>query len=218
MAAAFLESETAADSNHATRDLIADLARAADADARVGRRLDEAAQRPGAGVFAYCFPGIDRVAHRFLHYARPGDFGDVTEEERERFGQVLGLYYANLDGIVERGLKAKGDQGILMVTSAHGMDPAPVLKRLFGEITGGTPDSGTHAGAPGGFLFAIGPGVRAGESFGRASIVDVVPTALYALGLPNARDQDGSVVGPIMSPDYMLQHPVIVIDSYGASD
>ena len=35
------------------------------------------------------FPGVDAVGHYFLRYAAPSDFGDVSDDERRRFGRVL---------------------------------------------------------------------------------------------------------------------------------
>jgi len=215
LAAEFLESETADDPDPGTRDLIADLARAAAADDGVARAFEEVEARTGPGVYALCFPGIDRVAHRFLRYARPGGFGNVTDREVERFGQVLERYYIRLDAFVARGLRTRGEDGLLLVTSSYGMEPVPLWRRIASGAISAAAESGTHDGAPWGFLFAFGPGVRHGATFGRASIADVLPTALYALNLPIARDLHGSIVEQVLTPGFTLDHPAIVIDTYG---
>jgi hypothetical protein len=214
-AAELLESETASDPTPAPQAMVADLARALAADAAVAAALDDEAARPGPGVTALCFPGIDRVAHHCLRYARPAGFGNVTTREIERFGQVLQQYYVRLDGFVARGLEARGEDGLLLVTSSHGMEPAPLWRRLDAGAIGSTAESGSHDGAPAGFLFALGPGVRQGATFGRATIADLVPTILYALKLPIARDLDGSIVEQVLTPGFTFEHPAIVIDTYG---
>ena len=47
-------------------------------------------------------PGLDAVAHYYLRYAEPEAFGDVTDDERRRFGMVLDGYYGVLDAMVGR--------------------------------------------------------------------------------------------------------------------
>lgn len=214
-AAELLDSEAPDEADPAVQALITDLARAVEADAAVAAAFEGAEARTGPGVFALCFPGIDRVAHRSLRYARPEDFGNVTDREIERFGQVLERFYVRLDSFVARGLEARGQDGLLFVTSAHGQDPASLWLRILAGATGAVEESGTHDNAPAGFLFALGPGVRQGGTFGRASIADFVPTVLYALNLPIARDLDGSIVEQVLTPGFTLEHPAIVIDTYG---
>jgi len=75
--------------------------------------------------------------------------------------------------------------------------------------------SGTHSVGPDGFLFARGPFVRRGHRFGKGSIADVAPTALYALGLPVARDLDGGILAGVFTARFTFRNPVAVIDSYG---
>ena len=194
-----------------------DLVRAYGADEAVRRVLEEdlAGGAPPPGVTALSFPGLDHVAHRFLPYARPAAFGNVSPSEVERYGPVLARYYARVDAIVGRALQARGADGWLFVTSTHGMEPAPLAGRLIAAAASREGAGGVHDGAPGGFLFALGPGVRAGTTFGRASLLDVTPTALFVLGLPITRDLDGSIVEQILDPGELAERPAIVIDSYG---
>jgi hypothetical protein len=207
----FLEGESPV--GEAAGDLLAELGRAVGADESVARSLAGTARTPG--VTALAFPGIDRVAHRFLRYARPEEFGNVSNSEIEIWGHVMERYYARLDGYLGRALEARGNDGWLFVASAHGMEPAPLRRRLAAALIGREATAGYHDQAPPGFLFALGPGVHAGQPFGRASIADVVPTALYVLGLPIARDLDGSIVEQVMGAGEVLDRPAIVIDTYG---
>lgn len=105
---------------------------------------------------------------------------------------------------------------VLFVTSTHGMAPVPLGERLRPRSGGGAPRSGTHEEGPDGFLFARGPDTRHGHRLGKGSIADVVPTALYALGLPLARDLDGSILTGAFEDTYTFDHPVTVIGSYEA--
>jgi hypothetical protein len=215
IAAEFLDSDAAADADPAVAALLDELARAVDADSSAGRALDAAAAIPGPGVIAVAFPGLDRVAHLFLRAARPEAFGDVGEAERERYAGVLPRYYERVEAIIGRGLAIAGADGWLFVVSAHGMEAAPLGRRLV-SLAGGPPLPGSHADAPAGLLLARGPSIRAGAVFGRAPATEVVPTLLHLLGLPIAGDLDGSIMEAALDEGAVLDRPAVVIDSYGA--
>ena len=200
-----------------TRRLVAELERAVADDEAVRTRLRREPGEPATGVLALSFPGIDRVGHAFLRSARPGDFGNVTKREIERFGGVLEGYYRYIDGIVAEAIdRAAADStALLLVTSTHGMKPEPLRRRFFAPGIRGGLRSGTHSDGPDGFLFARGPSVLLGHRFGKGSLADVTPTALYALGLPVARDLDGGILAGLFTERYTFRNPVAVIDSYG---
>jgi predicted AlkP superfamily phosphohydrolase/phosphomutase len=167
-------------------------------------------------VAALCFPGLDRVAHVFLRYARPADFGNVSGRDVDLYGQVLERYYRRIDAIVGSVLQSETEAALVLVTATHGIEPAPALHRLRDELLGGEHLSGVHADAPPGFLFAHGTVMARGRVIGKGSIADVTPTVLYALGLPVARDAHGSILAAAFTEAFTAAHPVTVIGSYDA--
>ena len=194
--------------------LVREIAHAVAVDASVLEALGPFKDREGGGLAALCFPGLDRVAHVFLRYARPADFGNVSGREIDLYGPVLERYYQRIDAIVGSVLQSEPDTTVLLVTATHGIEPAPPLHRLRDEVLGGEHLSGVHTGAPAGFLFAHGAVMARGRVFGKGSIADVTPTILYALGLPVARDSNGSILAGSFSEAFTCQHPVTVIGSY----
>jgi predicted AlkP superfamily phosphohydrolase/phosphomutase len=58
-----------------------------------------------------------------------------------------------------------------------------------------------------------GPGVRPGSSLGAASIVDVTPTILNALGLPVPTYMDGRVLQEAFTEEYAAAHPLEYTDA-----
>jgi hypothetical protein len=160
------------------------------------------------------FPGIDAVGHRFLRYADPAAFGDVSEAERQRFGGVLNQYYGFLDTLVGREIERLGPRDLLLVVSAFGMEPLTPGKRVLELIAGNPQISGTHERAPDGFVLAFGGPVAAGRP-PRASVVDLAPTILYFLGLPVGRDMDGFARIDLFKPSFTADQPVTYIPSYG---
>jgi hypothetical protein len=160
------------------------------------------------------FPGIDAVGHRFLRYADPAAFGDVSEAERAQFGGVLNQYYGFLDTLVGREIERLGPNDLLLVVSAFGMEPLSPGKRVLEIIAGNPQISGTHERAPDGFVLAFGPNVAPGRP-PRASVVDLAPTILYFLGLPVGRDMDGFARIDLFIPAFTSDKPVTYIPSYG---
>jgi len=165
-------------------------------------------------LMAVRFPGIDAVGHRFLRYADPSAFGDVSEAERARFGGVLNQYYGFIDTLVGREIERLGPNDVLLVVSAFGMEPLSPGKRLLEIIAGNPQISGTHERAPDGFVLAFGQPVAAGRPT-PASVVDLTPTILYFLGLPVGRDMDGFARIDLFKPAFTSDKPVTYIPSYG---
>ena len=160
------------------------------------------------------FPGIDAVGHRFLRYADPSAFGDVSAEESQRFGRVLQQYYGFLDTLVGQAIERLGPSDLLLVVSGFGMEPMSPGKRVLEIIAGDPQISGTHEPAPDGFILAYGASVAPGRP-ARASLVDLAPTILYFLGLPVGRDMDGFARIDLFKPAFTSDKPVTYIPSYG---
>jgi hypothetical protein len=181
---------------------------------RVHLQLLNALEKPAPRLLAVRFPGIDAVGHRFLRYADPSAFGDVSEAERARFGGVLNQYYGFLDTLVGRELERLGPSDLLLVVSAFGMEALSPGKRVLEIIAGNPQISGTHERAPDGFVLAYGSAVAPGRP-PRASVVDLAPTILYFLGLPVGRDMDGFARIDLFKPAFASDKPVTYIPSYG---
>ncbi len=156
---------------------------------------------------------LDTAGHYFLRFAVPWAFGDVTSEERLRYGQVLDSYYAAADASVGRAMATLKPGDLLLVVSGFGMEPLSVGKRLLERAFGNPRLSGTHEKGPDGFMLAYGSMVSPG-SFARASVLDLTPTILYYLGLPVGRDMDGSARTDIFQRSFTSERPIAYIPSY----
>jgi hypothetical protein len=181
---------------------------------RVHLQLLRALEINAPRFMAVRFPGIDAVGHRFLRYADPAAFGDVSETERARFGGVLNQYYGFVDALVGREMERLGANDVLLVVSGFGMEPLSPGKRVLEIIAGDPQISGTHERAPDGFVLAFGASVAPGRP-NRASVVDLAPTILYFLGLPVGRDMDGFARIDLFKPAFTGDKPVTYIPTYG---
>ncbi|PYQ68766.1 MAG: hypothetical protein DMG04_30755, partial [Acidobacteria bacterium] len=178
---------------------------------RIARAL--ARSRPPQ-VMLTRYQSLDPIGHYFLRYATPSEFGDVTDDERRRLGPVLEHHYALIDEAVGRAIASLEPDDLLLVVSGYGMEPLGLGKRLLERVIGDPELSGTHENAPDGFLMAYGAAVARGRLQARASVVDVVPTILYFLGLPTGRDMDGYVRTDLFQPSFTEDRPIAFIPTY----
>ena len=185
---------------------------------RVDRVYDAIARAHAIGrptqVAITRYQSLDPIGHYFLRYAVPSRFGNVTEEERVRFGSVLESHYRLMDDAIGRALAALGPEDLVLVVSAYGMEPLGFGKRLLEQVIGDPDLSGTHEAAPDGFLMAYGTSVSKARSLTRASVIDVAPTILYFLGLPIGRDMDGYVRTELFQPSFFAKRPITFIPTY----
>ena len=94
------------------------------------------------------------------------------------------------------------------------MEPLGFGKRCSSGCIGDPEISGTHEAAPDGFLMAYGASVAKARQLRRASVVDVVPTVLYFLGLPIGRDMDGYARTDLFQPAFTEERPITFIPTY----
>ena len=196
----------------------ADSSGADESPARIDRVYERVAQklseRRAVQVAVTRYQSLDPIGHHYLRYATPSEFGDVTDDERQRLGGVLERHYEMIDDAVGRALGALGPDDLLVVVSAFGMVPLTLGRRIVEKLIGDPDLSGTHDVAPDGFLIAYGTSVARGRSQTRASVVDVTPTLLYFLGLPVGRDMDGYVRTDLFSPSFTQDRPIAYIPTY----
>ena len=160
------------------------------------------------------YQSLDPIGHSFLRYAIPSEFGDVTDDERRRLGPVLERHYAIIDEVIGRAMASLGPDDLLLAVSGYGMQPLGFGKRLVERFIGDPEVSGTHEAAPDGFLMAYGASVAKGRQQARASVVDVVPTILYFLGLPIGRDMDGYARTDLFQTAFTEEHLITFIPTY----
>ncbi len=159
------------------------------------------------------FTQLDEAGHELLRFAMPREFGDVSAEERRRYGPLLEAAYARVDAAVGRAMASLEPDDLLLVVSGFGMEPLPFGKRLLERAIGDPGLSGSHEDAPDGFLLAWGRAVAPGRKL-RAAVLDVTPTVLYFLGMPVARDMDGYARTDIFSREFNEERQLVTIPTY----
>ncbi len=151
---------------------------------------EESPLRTGSGA-----PGQDR----FLEAAEKSLAGLRTESGRKVFRKV------------HRSRDPETGAGRIHVWPNLGLDREDVVavggERLpVSSFIGLDALSGMHRME--GFLLARGPGIRKGYRIKDASVLDITPTLLYFLGLPQARDLEGRLLTSLIEPGLLSAEPV----------
>jgi hypothetical protein len=149
--------------------------------------LAERAQDATEGLWAVYLPGLDIAQHELLG-ARTG----LPTSALAARVEALERYYEFLDGIVGR-----------LVAGVHTGDLVAIV---------GDPGRATSRGPA---LFALsGAPARAGARI-EAGRLDVVPTLLYALGVPISRELPGRVRRDLFAESFSARVAVRHVETYG---
>jgi hypothetical protein len=166
------------------------------------------------GYFHLRLDGLNTVEAFFYKYSFPDQFGNIAQEELNRYGPVISRYYEYYDQVVGKYLASLKDNDLLVVYSPYGVEPLPLWKRFVEWILGNSDVSAYHEDRPDGALFFYGNGIGRRNTVEGMKIVDIAPTLLYYLGLPVGKDMDGIVQSPVFAGDFTAENPIFSISSY----
>jgi arylsulfatase A-like enzyme len=199
-----------------TRQILRSYADYLAQDATVDRASDWLFENRPVPVFSSYFRLPDITSHFATHFldrdlheaARAWEAeGRLGVEERARldadFARVVLPAYAFMDRVIAKYVDRIDDRTLLVVCSDHGF---AYSKERYSHAM---PD----LDPPDGFVLVYGAGVRRGARLRDASLYDVAPTILWAMGRPVAADMDGAPL-PAFEPAFTAAHPVARIASY----
>lgn len=182
----------------------------------LARMLARAASVHAAGTYlaeheswdllAVYYDLIDVTCHEFMSY-RPPRLADVSEDDVERYGEVVDRCYRFHDLMLGRYLSLVGPDTTVVIVSDHGFF-SDHLRPHHPQRGGWGQPVWWHRQY--GVLVASGPGLKQDSLVFGASLLDITPTVLAMLGLPVGRDMEGRVLTP------MFERPVSIelIDTY----
>ena len=160
-------------------------------------------------LFSVYYQGIDEVGHRFQHFMPP-KMGMVSDEDFRRYRGAVEAYYVYQDGLLGEVLGRLDPNTVVMVLSDHG----------FRNGTGRPANEPPYIeGKPGlwhrryGIFMMAGPHVKPGQ-LDTTSLLDIAPTALYLLGLPEGEDMPGRVLEDAIDKTFLDRFPRRVIPTY----
>jgi len=128
-------------------------------------------------------------------------------------GEALRAYVVQLDALLAAIGRDYPDH-LLVVTSPCGPapPPLPVTPYAFAREEFGVDDPG----ADDGFVVITGSGTTHRENPASAKVDDIVPTTLFAAGLPTGRDMDGSVLTAAFDDTFLRRNSLSLIATYEA--
>jgi hypothetical protein len=128
-------------------------------------------------------------------------------------GEALRAYVVQLDALLTAIARDYPDH-LLVVTSPSGPapPPLPVTPYAFAREEFGVGDPG----ADDGFVVITGLGTTHRDNPASAKVEDIVPTTLFAAGLPTGRDMDGSVLTAAFDDTFLRRNSLSLIATYEA--
>jgi hypothetical protein len=130
-------------------------------------------------------------------------------------GEVLRAYTEQVDAILA-GLAREFPDHTLVVVSPAGPVPPPLPATPYAVLLDLVLPA--DPSADDGFVLMAGPGIVHAQKPRAAQAVDVVPTLLYAAGLPVGRDMDGVVLNEAFSEETLRANALKVVQTYEAKE
>ncbi|MEL7061054.1 MAG: alkaline phosphatase family protein [Acidobacteriota bacterium] len=167
-------------------------------------------EQPPEAIFV-ALPGLRDIAASSYGGYTAVQLRGLGGEEAVAASRRVTAYYSFLDAYLARLWEAMPPPRLLAVLSPHGAAAPSALGGLLEtEAT-----EGTFRGQPDGmFLLLAEDGLAEGIGVQSATLVDVVPTLLYALGLPTARDLDGAVMTDLFDRAFLARRPLVFVPSF----
>ena len=128
-------------------------------------------------------------------------------------GDAVRAYAQQLDRMIGEIVRSDPEH-IVIVCSPSGVTPPGLPGDIWSFFARRLRDAG--AGADDGFILVSGPDVIHRPRPEPAHVPDVVPTVLFAAGLPIGRDMDGRIVTEAFSDEFLRQSTLSAIQTYEA--
>lgn len=158
-------------------------------------------------------PGLAHVSEELFGGYAAAQFDGVQKDPQQEAAGQLTAYYRHLDSFLAEWWDRTPEPRILAVLSAYGFRPPEGIRKITSRLTR-HPLRGYASPASDGVLMLLGEGFQPGVFLDSARQVDVMPTLLYALGFPVARDLDGRVLTSAFASSFLARHPVAFVPSY----
>ncbi len=173
-------------------------------------------QEPQIEALFVVFPGLAEISRQYFGGYSAVQFEGHQEPDSERAAQLISAYYMHLDDSLARLWDRSDSPRLLVVVSTHGAEGPrgwrEARRMLLREpAVEGYLDQGSD-----GILMFLGEGIQTEAMLRPADLVDLVPTLLYGLGFPIARDLDGAVLTSAFETGFLARQQLTFLPSYEA--
>ena len=128
-------------------------------------------------------------------------------------GEALRAYAQQIDRMLAA-VARENPEDLVIVVSPSGIEPPALPASVYTMVSLAVKNE--DAGADDGFLLIRGAGVVHRPNPEAVSVADVVPTVLFAAGLPVGRDMDGRIRTDAFSDDFLRHSTLSAIQTYEA--
>ena len=128
-------------------------------------------------------------------------------------GEALRAYAQQLDRLLESVARYNPDH-LVVICSPSGVVPPGLPASAWSLVSQAL--SNDDPGADDGFALIDGPGAAHSVNPKPAVVVDMVPTVLFAAGLPVGRDMDGRILTEAFDDEFLRQTKLSAIQTYEA--
>lgn len=165
-------------------------------------------------AFFLYLPGLEEVSRAFFGAYYAVHFEGKQRPNAQQAADRLISFYERLDGFLEALVGRIREPRVVAIVSAYGFEPSGAWRRLLGKSIGESAWRGSAESSPDGVLLLSGRGVQPGAFLSPAELTDVLPTLLYSMGLPIARDLDGRVLTSAFGSGFLATQPLTFVPSY----
>lgn len=170
-------------------------------------------RRPDVGAVFLYLPGLEIVSRHYFGAYYAVHFEGKQDPELQDAATVLVHYYQQLDRFLAQLVARTPDPKVISVVSAYGFEAPRGWLTLPARMLAPNRWKGHAADAPDGVFLVAGRGIEP-HTLLNAELVDVLPTLLYSLGLPIARDLDGRVLTSAFTSRLLARQPLTFVPSY----
>ncbi len=175
-------------------------------------------QEPTVGAVFVYLPGLEHMSRAYLGAYHAVHFEGKQDPALQAASDYLIRYYERLDASLQNLIELIPQPNVVAIVSAHGYEAPRGWLTLPYRLMQRNAWRGSSSNAPDGALFLSGRGIERGTFLSTAELSDVLPTLLYALGLPIARDLDGRVLTSAFSSGFLARQPLTFVPSYETLD
>ncbi len=171
-------------------------------------------QDPQVDAFFLVLPGLAKISQHYFGGYSAVQFDGLQDAESEEAAQITRAYYVYLDEMLAQLWELCSEPRLLVVVSVHGVEGYQGWREIRRQLSLQPALEGSIDRGPDGVLMLLGEGIQAEEALRTTDLVDLVPTLLYSLGFPIARDFDGRVITGAFDQAFLARHPLTFMPSY----
>lgn len=173
-------------------------------------------QNPQSDAFFLLLPGLKDVSEKYFGGFSAVQFEGAQESEAIEAAQIISAYYTFLDDLLKRYWDMLPEPKLMAVVSAHGVSGPSGWREVEKRLRRRPLLEGSFDNSADGVLMLLGEGIAGDNALRSSQLIDLMPTLLYGMGFPIARDFDGIVLTDAFDRGFLARQPLTFVPSYEA--